>query len=268
MHQRRAVLIDGTPFRDRQMMVALGIGWDGRKTVLGLREGATENATVVSELLSDLAGRGLARMAAHRRSQRLTAIQHIQAGRAEVQAACIQRCQVHKRRNVLDHLPEEYRQTVKRKLQNAYGMAEYTDAKRALEKLHRELMDLNPSAARSLGEGMEETLTVHRLGVPPKLLRSLASTNVIESAFSIVETVCRNVKRWRPGDQIERWVGSGLLVAERQFRKVRGFREIPLLLASLPTQFPENRLPTKRPLRSLATSRVADFQRNSGQSPA
>ena len=101
------------------------------------------------------------------------------------------------------------------------------------EKLHRELMDLNPSAARSLGEGMEETLTVHRLGVPPKLRRSLASTNVIESAFSIVETVCRNVKRWRPGDQIERWVGSGLLVAERQFRKVRGFREIPLLLASL-----------------------------------
>ena len=106
---------------------------------------------------------------------------------------------------------------------------------------------------------MEETLTVHRLGVPPKLRRSLASTNVIESAFSIVETVCRNVKRWRPGDHIERWVGSGLLVAERQFRKVRGFREIPLLLASLPT---------KRPLRSLATSRVADFQRNSGQSPA
>ncbi len=89
------------------------------------------------------------------------------------------------------------------------------------------------SAARSLGEGMEETLTVHRLGVPPKLRRSLASTNVIESAFSIVETVCRNVKRWRPGDQIERWVGSGLLVAERQFRKIRGFREIPLLLASL-----------------------------------
>jgi hypothetical protein len=137
------------------------------------------------------------------------------------------------RRNVLDHLPEQHRQAVKRKLHNAYAMAEYAEAKRALEKLHRELMDLNPSAARSLGEGMEETLTVHRLGVPDKLRRSLASTNVIESAFSIVETVCRNVKRWRPGDQIERWVGSGLLVAERQFRKVRGYREIPLLLASL-----------------------------------
>jgi len=134
---------------------------------------------------------------------------------------------------VIDHLPEEHKQAVKKKLQNAYAMTEYADAKRALERLHRELMELNPSAARSLEEGMEETLTVHRLRVPAKLRRTLASTNVIESAFSIVETVCRNVKRWRHGDHIERWVGSGLLVAERQFRKVQGYREIPFLLASL-----------------------------------
>lgn len=228
-----AVLIDGSPFRDSQMIVALGIGCDGRKTVLGLREGASENATVVSELLEDLARRGLdfsvPRLYVLDGSKALGAAVRRHAG----SAACIQRCQVHKRRNVLDHLPQEHRQAVQRKLQNAYGMAEYAEAKRALEKLHRELMDLNPSAARSLGEGMEETLTVHRLGVPEKLRRSLASTNVIESAFSIVGTVCRNVKRWRPGDQIERWVGSGLLVAERQFRKLRGYREIPLLLASL-----------------------------------
>ena len=228
-----AVLIDGTPFRDRQMIVALGISCDGRKTVLGLREGATENQTVVSELLSDLAGRGLdfqvPRLYVLDGSKALHAAVRRHAG----EAAFIQRCQVHKRRNVIEHLPDEHRQTGKRKLQNAYAMAEYADAKRALEKLHRELMDLNPSAARSLEEGMEETLTVHRLRVPEKLRRSLASTNVIESAFSIVETVCHNVKRWRPGDQIERWVGSGLLVAERQFRRVRGFREIPLLLASL-----------------------------------
>jgi len=235
-----AVLLDGTPFRDRQMIVALGIGWDGRKTVLGLREGATENQTVVSELLSDLAGRGL-----DFRVPRLYVLDGSKALRAAVrrhagEAACIQRCQVHKRRNVLEHLPEEHRQGVKRQLQNAYAMAEYAEAKRALEKLHRELMDLNPSAARSLEEGLEETLTVHRLRVPEKLRRSLASTNVIESAFSIVETVCRNVKRWRPGDQIERWVGSGLLVAERQFKRVRGFREIPLLLASLANAVPRN----------------------------
>jgi putative transposase len=149
------------------------------------------------------------------------------------EAAFIQRCQVHKKRTVVDHLPEEYQAEVKKKLQNAYAMVDYADAKRALERLHRELMDVNPSAARSLEEGLEETLTVHKLRVPDQLRRSLCCTNVIESAFSIVETVCRNVKRWRPGDQIERWVGSGLLVAERQFRKVIGHRQIPLLLSSM-----------------------------------
>ena len=149
------------------------------------------------------------------------------------EAAFIQRCQGHQRRNVVDHLPEEPKSAVRKKLQNAYAMTEYSDAKRALQRLHRELMELNPSAARSLEEGMEETLTVHRLRVPAQLRRTLASTNVIESAFSIVETVCRNVKRWRGGDHIERWVGSGLLVAERQFHKVQGYREIPSLLTAL-----------------------------------
>ena len=121
----------------------------------------------------------------------------------------------------------------RKKLQNAYAITEYAEAKRALERLHRELMELNPSAARSPEEGMEETLTVHRLRIPIRLRRTLASTNVIESAFSIVETVRRNVKRWRAGDHIERWVGSGLQVAERQFRKVQGYRDIPSLLSSL-----------------------------------
>jgi transposase-like protein len=228
-----AVLIDGTPFRDRQIIVALGIGYDGRKTVLGLREGATENATVVSSLLSELVERGL-----DFNVPRLYILDGAKALHASVKrhagdAAFIQRCQVHKKRNVIDHLPQEYKTDVKRKLQKAYAMTEYSDAKRALESLHRELMDINPSAARSLEEGMEETLTVHRLRVPDRLRRTLSCTNVIESAFSIVETVCRNVKRWRAGDQIERWVASGLLVAERQFRKVIGYQQIPMLLAAL-----------------------------------
>jgi len=228
-----AVLIDGTPFKDRQMIVALGIGCDGTKTVLGIREGATENATVVSALLSELVERGL-----DFSTPRLYILDggkalHAAVRRHAGEAAFIQRCQVHKKRNVVDHLPDEHKADVRKKLQNAYAMSEYSDAKRALEKLHRELMDLNPSAARSLEEGMEETLTVHRLRVPDQLRRTLSCTNVIESAFSIVETVCRNVKRWRPGDQIERWVGSGLLVAERQFRKVIGHRQIPLLLSSM-----------------------------------
>jgi transposase-like protein len=228
-----AVLLDGTPFKDRQMIVALGIGCDGSKTVLGIREGATENAAVVNALLSELVERGLDFSTP--RLYILDGGKALQAGvrRHAGGAAFIQRCQVHKKRNVVDHLPEQHKADVKKKLQNAYAMTDYTDAKRALERLHRELMDLNPSAARSLEEGMEETLTVHRLRVPDQLRRTLCCTNVIESAFSIVETVCRNVKRWRPGDQIERWVGSGLLVAERQFRKVIGHRQIPLLLSSM-----------------------------------
>ena len=228
-----AVLIDGTPFQDRQMIAALGIGCDGTTTVLGIREGATENTAVVSSLLSELVERGLdfstPRLYVLDGGKALAAAVRKHAG----EAAFLQRCQVHKKRNVVDHLPDEHKADVRRKMQNAYAMAEYADAKRALEQLHRELMDLNPSAARSLEEGMEETLTVHKLRVPDQLRRTLCCTNVIESAFSIVETVCRNVKRWRDGDHIERWVGSGLLVAERQFRKVIGHRQIPLLLSSM-----------------------------------
>ena len=149
------------------------------------------------------------------------------------EAAAIQRCQVHKRRNVLDHLTEEQRPGVAKKLNAAYALEDYAAAKQALNTLHRELMDLNPSAARSLGEGMEETLTVHRLHLPMQLRKTMASTNVIESAFAIVEQVCRNVKRWHGGDQRERWVGSGLLVAEKQFRKVQGYKHIPVLVREL-----------------------------------
>jgi putative transposase len=230
-----AVLIDGTPFKDRQMIAALGIGCDGTKTVLGIREGATENTAVVSSLLSELVERGLdfstPRLYVLDGGKALAAAVRKQAG----EAAFIQRCQVHKKRNVVDHLPDEHKADVRRKMQNAYALADYADAKRALDRLHRELMDLNPSSARSLEEGMEETLTVHKLRVPDQLRRTLCCTNVIESAFSIVETVCRNVKRWRDGDHIERWVGSGLLVAERQFRRVIGHRQIPMLLSSMAT---------------------------------
>ena len=172
-----AVLIDGTPFKDRQMIAALGIGCDGRKTVLGIREGATENTAVVSSLLSELAERGLdfslPRLYILDGGKALHAAVRRHAG----EAAFIQRCQVHKKRNVVDHLPEEHKADVKRKLQNAYAMVDYADAKRALDRLHRELMDLNPSAARSLEEGMEETLTVHKLRVPDQLRRTLSCTS-------------------------------------------------------------------------------------------
>lgn len=228
-----AIVIDGTPFKGRQMIAAIGVGADGKKMVLGLREGATENATVVRELLEDLARRGLdfstPRLYVLDGAKALSAAVKRHAG----EAALIQRCQVHKRRNVLDQLPEEYQTSIERKLLAAYALVEEADARRALDQIHRELERINPSAARSLEEGMEETLTVHKLRVPELLRKSLACTNVIESAFSVVEELCRRVKRWREGDHRERWAGSALLLAESKFRRLRGYREIPQLLNTL-----------------------------------
>jgi putative transposase len=241
-----ALMIDATPFQGQQMVAALGIGEDGRKTILGIRQGATENATVVGELLSDLVERGLdftePRLYVLDGGKALSAAVKKHAG----ESAPIQRCQVHKRRNVLDHLTDEQRPLAAKKLNAAYALEEYAAAKQALEQLHGELMDLNPSAARSLAEGMEETLTVHRLHLPMQLRKTMASTNVIESAFSIVEQVCKNVKRWHGGDQRERWVGSGLLVAEKQFRRVQGYKQIPALMKEMEAMKSTKTLVAKR----------------------
>jgi putative transposase len=241
-----ALLIDATPFQGQQMVAALGIDEYGRKMILGIRQGATENATVVGELLEDLVERGLdftdPRLYILDGGKALTAAVKKHAG----ESAAIQRCQVHKRRNVLDHLTDEQKPSVAKKLNAAYALEGYGAAKEALNTLHRELMDLNPSAARSLGEGMEETLTIHRLHLPAQLRKTMASTNVIESAFSIVEKVCKNVKRWHGGDQRERWVGSGLLVAENQFRRITGYKLIPILMEELKTLSPSKAAVVKR----------------------
>jgi len=230
-----ALLIDATPFQGQQMIAAIGITVDGSKMILGLRQGATENATVVGELLSDLMGRGLSF-----EEPRLYVLDGAKALHAAVrkhagEAAPIQRCQVHKRRNVLDHIADEDKDLVAKKLNAAYALEDYAAAKHALEGLHYELMHLNPSAARSLAEGLDETLTVVRLHVPQQLRMTLACTNVIESAFAIVERVSINVKRWHGGDQRERWVGSGLIVAEKQFRRIRGYKHLPALIRVLET---------------------------------
>jgi putative transposase len=241
-----ALLIDATAFQGQQMVAALGIAQNGQKTILGIRQGATENATVVGELLGDLVSRGLdfsqPLLYVLDGGKALTAAVKKHAG----EDAAIQRCQVHKRRNVLDHLAEEHKPTVAQRLNAAYALEDYAAAKQALERLHRELMDLNPSAARSLGEGMEETLTVHRLRVPMQLRKTLASTNVIESAFSIVEQVCKNVKRWHGGDQRERWVGSGLLIAQQQFRRIIGYKQIPVLIRELQDRAPSKSFAKRR----------------------
>lgn len=228
-----AVMMDGISFDGETFVVALGIGKDGRKTILGLRQGASENATVVNELCADLEQRGLdfqqARLYVLDGAKALATAVRKRAG----EVALIQRCQLHKRRNVLGHLPDEHQPFIEQKLIAAWAMFGYQEAKQALENIRAELERINPSAARSLAEGIEETLTIHRLGVPEKLRKTLFSTNPIESAFSVVEEKCGRVKKWQGGDMKLRWVASGLLFVEEQFRKVKGYREIPQLVAAL-----------------------------------
>jgi len=224
-----AILIDGKEVGGQTVIVALGIDLRGKKHVLGLWQGATENTTVAKSLLEDLVERGL------RTDRRyLFVIDGAKALRAAIEkvfgeGACVQRCQVHKRRNVKAHLPKSAQRDYERRMRNAYARPNHTEAKAELEKLFRQLERINPSAARSLEEGMEETLTVHRLGVGPLLRLSLATTNPIESSFSTVEEVTRRVKRWRSGDQVLRWTATGLLEAERKFRRVKGYRELESL---------------------------------------
>lgn len=228
-----ALLVDGTIFHSEHLLVPMGITCDGRKMLLGLRQGSTENGTVVKELFADLQARGF--------DFEVPRLYVLDGGKALLQAvkhyagpaAVLQRCQVHKIRNVCGHLPEGYDHLVKTRLHAAYAMSDYSEAKQALDRLHLELQHRNPSAARSLEEGMEETLAVHRLRMPPMLRTSLSNTNLIESTFSIVEDICRNVKNWANGDHRLRWVASSLLYAESRFYRLQGYRNIPFLVKEL-----------------------------------
>jgi transposase-like protein len=232
-HGLCALMMDGTCFEDQQVMVALGLTLQGHKVVLGLHQGATENAIVVRHLLDDLERRGVdfdvPRLYVLDGGKALHAAVRKRAGKCAV----IQRCQVHKLRNVVDHLTDEHQLNVRSQMRNAYATQEYEPARRALDALLRQLMDLNPSAARSLQEGLEDTLTMHRLRLPTDLRRTLSSTNLIESAFSTVQTICRNVKRWQGGDQYLRWVASSLLWAESRWNRIHGYRQLPLLVKEL-----------------------------------
>ena len=231
------IIIDGTIFQGEHMIVAIGIDSFGHKLVLGLRQGATENATVVGGLLSELADRGV-----NFNQPRLYVIDGSKAIRRAItnyagDAAFFQRCQVHKIRNVVDYLPEEQRPAVKFRMRAAYQTIETADARQAIFKLHDELLEVNPSAAGSLAEGMEDTLTVLELRLPPKLRQMLASTNAIESGFSIVEKICRQVKRWQGRDHRLRWVGSALLYAESRWNRLHGHRHMPVLINAIELGF-------------------------------
>lgn len=226
-------LVDGIHIGETVQIVALGVETSGKKHILGVREGATENAQVCVELFEDLTGRGL-------RNDRpvLAVIDGSKALRAAVdrffgQRAVIQRCQIHKRRNVLSHLPDKYQAEYGRKISAAYKMKTYADAKRVLEMTVEQLSEINESAAQSLEEGLEETLAMHRLNLPEVLRKSFSTTNLIESAFSQGSTVMRNVKRWSNNNQKQRWVATALLQSEKKFRKVRGHKSMSVLVASL-----------------------------------
>ena len=231
-----AVLLDGIEYRSEHMLTALGIEATGRKRVLGVHQGASENQKVCEALLADLVKRGLdfgkPMLAVLDGSKALRAAWRKYAG----EEALVQRCQIHKRRNVVGHFADQDAVHWERQLTQAYDQPDYASALRAVERIQREMERVNPSAARSLEEGLEETLTIHRLKLPAELRSTLRSTNPIESAFSVVRVACRNVKRWRPGDQRERWIGSGLLFAESKFRRIDGYRSLPFLVGLLEGQ--------------------------------
>jgi len=232
-----ALMVDGVEFRKELFVVALGIDKTGTKTILGYHQGATENRQICDRLLEGIAARGL-----DLRRGMLAVLDGGPALAGSIRKFCgdkvlVQRCQQHKQRNICEHFAEDQRPYWEKRLLDAYDLFGHEEAKQALQKIHRELMGVNPSAARSLEEGIEETLTLHKLNVPTPLRKTLRTTNPIESIFATVRTSCRNVKRWRPGDQRERWICSGLLFAESKFRRIDAYRELPRLTDILDARF-------------------------------
>jgi len=227
------IYLDGVQYAGETMTVALGVLENGTKRVLGVRQGATENAAVCTALLENLQERGL-----DTSQPTLLVLDGAKALHAAVKrvwgpGALIQRCQVHKKRNVREHLPQKHWDELSRQLHAAYHETDYDEALRRLKTTARWLERLNPDAAASLREGMEETLTVVRLGIPELLRRTLATTNPIESAFSVAQNVTRRVKCWREGDMRQRWCVAALMRAESKFRRVKGYRHMPQLLKAL-----------------------------------
>ena len=224
--------LDGKGFGDHTLVIALGIDTEGRKEVLGVVEGSTENEAVCRRLLAELVDRGLSLERA-----RLFVIDGGKGLRKAIRAvfgdwALVHRCHVHKIRNVLEHLPEGKRVWVRAAMRQAYGSGTPALAKRRLLNLARSLAP-HPGAVASLQEGLEETLTLLGLGVRGALARTLVSTNPIENLMSTLQRVSRNVKRWQHGGMALRWAVTGLIEAQKTFRRVKGYRELPALLRVL-----------------------------------
>ena len=228
-----AIMIDGIYFQDRVVLLALGFDSQGGKHVLGLWEGSTEKTAVVRALLSNLIERGL-----NAEAPRLWIIDGGKAIRRAIlevfgASALIQRCQEHKRRNVIEHLPEELHTSVGRAMKDAWESKDALLARRQLERLANSLTKSHPGAAASLREGLQETLTLIALGIDGALYRTLRTTNPIENLNARVAHHTRNVKRWRDGQMVLRWIAAALNQARRGFRAVRGHRNMRQLTSAL-----------------------------------
>jgi putative transposase len=226
------LMVDGIRIAEHTCVVALGITIDGTKVPLGLVEGATENATVVTDLLTGLRDRGL-----DVTRPILAVIDGAKALRRAIldvfDHPVIQRCQLHKLRNLTDRLPDALGSMVAKRMRAAYHIADPLLAEAELEGLAHSLERSHPGAAASLREGLAETLTITRLGVPPTLARTLRSTNTIESMIEICRDHAANVKRWRDGQMVLRWVAAGMGEAATQFRRVNGYLHLPALRDAL-----------------------------------
>ncbi len=225
------LVIDGIVFRDHTILIVLGIDSDGQ--VLGLREGTTENSRVATALLHDLLERGLDPERA-----RVFVIDGSAALRSAIRKTferlgAVQRCQVHKRRNILAHLPQTLHASVNKVLVEAWDSPDAKLAERRLRKLADSLESEHPGAAASIREGLEETLTLQRLGVTGALYRTLRSTNTIENLNGSVADYTHNVKRWRGGSMLVRWVSAAVLDASQRFRRIRGYRDLAGLRSAL-----------------------------------
>jgi putative transposase len=227
------MMLDGMEIAERCHVVALGISTEGVKIPLGLWEGSTENATLARTLLADLVDRGL--------DPEQAILFVIDGGKALRRAirdvfgehALVHRCQRHKERNVCDLLPERDRDAVRTRVRAAWSLTDPELAQQRLQLLAGELDGTWPGAAASLREGMPETLTLMRLGIAGQLAKTLCSTNPCESMIEIVRYTQRNVKRWRDGDMRRRWTAAGMLVAEQQFRKIIGYRDLAKLVIAI-----------------------------------
>lgn len=227
------MMLDGLEIAGRTHIVALGISTEGVKIPLGLWEGSTENATLARTLLADLVDRGL--------DPEQAILFVIDGGKAIRRAikdvfgerALVHRCHRHKERNVCDLLPERDRPAVLAKIRGAWALKDADLAEQRLELLASELERTWPDAAASLREGMPETLTLMRLAITGGLAKTLCSTNPCESMIEIVRRTQRNVKRWQDGDMRKRWTAAGMLVAEQQFRRIIGYRDLAKLVAAI-----------------------------------